>query len=122
MSTETIKAYWAFCDSRDWAAFAELLTEQVVYEIPQTRERISGRAAYLQFNAEYPGDWRIEVHRVVAEDRHGASWIRFLLDGGAVPAVTFFDFDREGRITHITDFWPEPYSPPPGREHLVERY
>jgi hypothetical protein len=21
-----------------------------------------------------------------------------------------------------TDFWPEPYEPPPGREHLVERW
>jgi hypothetical protein len=22
----------------------------------------------------------------------------------------------------VTDFWPEPYEPPPGREHLVERW
>jgi hypothetical protein len=26
----------------------------------------------------------------------------------------------DGLITHVTDFWPEPYEPPPGREHLVE--
>ena len=25
-------------------------------------------------------------------------------------------------ITRITDFWPEPYEPPSGREHLVERW
>jgi len=25
-------------------------------------------------------------------------------------------------ITQVTDFWPEPYEPPPGREHLVERW
>jgi hypothetical protein len=25
-------------------------------------------------------------------------------------------------ITQVTDFWPESYEPPPGREHLVERW
>jgi len=30
--------------------------------------------------------------------------------------------DWDGLITRVTDFWPEPYEPPPGREHLVERY
>ena len=28
----------------------------MVYEIPQSRERIRGRDRYLQFNQEYPGD------------------------------------------------------------------
>lgn len=39
-----------------------------------------------------------------------------------MPALTFFRFDKSGRIAHITDFWPTPYEPPSGREHLVERY
>jgi hypothetical protein len=25
-------------------------------------------------------------------------------------------------VAAVTDFWPEPYEPPPGREHLVERW
>jgi hypothetical protein len=25
-------------------------------------------------------------------------------------------------VTKITDFWPDPYEPPPGREHLTERW
>jgi hypothetical protein len=32
-------------------------------------------------------------------------------------------FEVGGRvITKITDFSPEPHEPPPGREHLVERW
>jgi ketosteroid isomerase-like protein len=27
-----------------------------------------------------------------------------------------------GLIIRVTDFWPEPYQPPPGREHLAERW
>ncbi|WP_197686166.1 hypothetical protein [Actinoplanes derwentensis] len=29
--------------------------------------------------------------------------------------------DTGDRITRITDFWPESYEPPAGREHLTER-
>lgn len=44
--------------------------------------------------------------------------------------ISFFtgagtDADTGGgtdRITSITDFWPEPYEPPAGRDHLTERY
>jgi hypothetical protein len=35
--------------------------------------------------------------------------------------MAFFTFE-DGFITAVTDFWPEPYEPPPGREHLVERW
>jgi hypothetical protein len=35
--------------------------------------------------------------------------------------MAFFEF-TDGLITGVTDFWPEPYEPPPGREHLVERW
>ncbi|CAM5718940.1 SnoaL-like domain-containing protein OS=Streptomyces microflavus OX=1919 GN=Smic_35540 PE=4 SV=1 [Streptomyces microflavus] len=37
-------------------------------------------------------------------------------------AIHFFTFDDRGQITGVTDFWPESYEPPAGREHLVERY
>ena len=30
--------------------------------------------------------------------------------------------DLEEHVPRITDFWPEPYEPPPGRSHLVERF
>ncbi|MGP3959181.1 hypothetical protein ACTWPT_24555 [Nonomuraea sp. 3N208] len=31
------------------------------------------------------------------------------------------ELSGRGLISRITDYWPEPYEPPPGREHLVER-
>jgi hypothetical protein len=48
-------------------------------------------------------------------------WSEWLLDGRAGDAVAFFGF-ADGLIARVTDFWPEPYEPPPGREHLVERW
>jgi SnoaL-like domain len=114
----------AFADRlerRDWASFAELLDPDVVYELPQTRERIRGRDRYVQFNTEYPGDWHIEPQVVLGDDHDGSLLFRWRLGDEDQLAVAFFEV-ADGRITKITDFWPEPYEPPTGREHLTERW
>ena len=108
-------------EERDWAGLAEVLHPDVVYEIPQTRERIHGRDRYVTFNAEYPGEWHIEPHVVLGDDRNGSVLFLWTLGGESSLAIAFFEVD-DGKITKITDFWPEPYEPPPGREHLVERW
>lgn len=108
-------------DRRDWPALAELLDPDVVYEVPQTRERIRGRDRYVTFNAEYPGDWHLEPRVVLGDDRAGGVLFRWTVGDEEAFGIAFFELDG-GRITRITDFWPEPYEPPPGREHLVERW
>jgi ketosteroid isomerase-like protein len=114
--------YWAAIEARDWDAFAELLADDVVYEMPQTRERIRGRAAYVQFNREYPGDWHVTVQRLTGSGAHAATWTSFNVDGQTETGLAFLDLDDHGRIALVTDFWPEPYDPPAGRAHLVERW
>ena len=114
----------AFADAlerRDGPAFAALLDPDVVYEIPQTRERIRGRDSYVRFNAEYPGDWHIEPRVVLGDDHDGSLLFCWRLGDEDSLAIAFFEA-ADGRITKVTDFWPEPYEPPPGREHLVERW
>ncbi|PZS34557.1 MAG: hypothetical protein DLM58_05475 [Pseudonocardiales bacterium] len=108
-------------DTRDWAAWSALLHPDVVYEVPQTRERIRGRARYLQFNQEYPGDWHLRPKVVIADERHGVVWFEWRLDGTVDDAMAFFEFS-DGLIARISDFWPESYDPPTGREHLAERW
>jgi ketosteroid isomerase-like protein len=120
--TEAALAYWAAAEARDWAAFGALLADDVTYELPQTRERIRGKAAYLQFNVEYPGDWHLRVHRVLGEGRQAATWCHFTADGEPAEALTFFEFGDDDLIATVTDFWPEAYEPPEGRAHLVQRY
>ena len=118
-----VEAYWAAAESRDWATFAGLVAEQVVYEAPQTRERVRGPAAYLRFNVEgFPGDWHLRVQRIVAEGRHAASWVEFVDAGDHYPGLCFFDLDGHGQIARITDFWPTAAELPASRVHLVERY
>ena len=120
---QVIAAYWVAAEGRDWDTFADLVAEQVVYEAPQFRERVRGRAAYLRFNVEgFPGDWHLTVQRIVGEGRHGASWLEFSDAGDRYPGLCFFDLDEYERIARITDFWPAPAEVPASHTHLVERY
>jgi hypothetical protein len=122
-SGQVVAAYWAAAEARDWETFGSLVAENVVYESPQSRERVRGRAAYLRFNVEgFPGPWHLAVERIVSGDREAVSLIQFSGDAGTQPGLCFFDLDEDGLIARITDFWPDPYDPPPGREHLADRY
>lgn len=121
---ETVESYWTAAEARHWLAFGDTLAEDVLFDLPQTRERIRGKARFVQFNCEYPGDWHIRVHRLIVDEKSGqvVTWSHATVGFEQKYAITFFTADAEGRIATITEFWPEPYEPPPGREHLVERY
>ncbi|MEU6230403.1 nuclear transport factor 2 family protein [Streptomyces sp. NPDC047042] len=122
---ETVERFWATAEDRDWDAFADTLADDVVYTMPQTRERISGKERFVRFNREYPSDWHLRTERVVAEPGQVVTWLRFTVGTQEMDALTFFTGDGEGRIATVTDFWPEPYEPPASRDHLAaltERY
>jgi ketosteroid isomerase-like protein len=118
---ELVSAYWAAAEARDWAAFGDLLADDVVYEAPQSHERVSGKAAYLRFNREgFAGQWHLTIARIVADDHGAASWIQMSESGDNYPGLTFFEIS-DGRIARITDFWPQAYEPSADRAHLTER-
>lgn len=108
-------------ERREWDAWAALLDPDVVYEIPQTRERIRGLDNYLRFNQEYPGEWHVTPKVVIADDAHGVVWFDWVVGDESADGVAFFELSGD-RITKVVDFWPEPYEPPAGREHLTECY
>lgn len=123
--TDTKALVAAFIDRlerRDWEGFAELLHPDVVYEMPQSRERIRGRDRYVTFNVEYPGDWHLEPQVILGDERNGSLLFRWVVDDSEPSlAIAFFEA-ADGLITKIIDFWPEPFEPLPGRQHLVERW
>jgi ketosteroid isomerase-like protein len=113
-------------EARDWDAWSALLSPDVVYEMPQTRERIRGRRAYLEFNKTYPGDWHLEPKVVVGDESGASVWFGWRLSGEhgeeAGDAQVFLEFGADGLITRVTDFWPEPYEPPERVGGPLERW
>jgi ketosteroid isomerase-like protein len=119
-SRAVVEKYFATMAARDWDAFGTVLSDDVVYEMPQTEERITGRDKYLRFNRDYPGDWTCTVTRLIVDGTTAAGSMNFTVGEQEMVGLVYLEL-RDGLIVHITDFWPEPYEPPTGREHLVER-
>ena len=117
---DVVGRYFETMRGREWDAFGQLLAEDVVYELPQTREVISGRDRYLAFNREYPGDWGLTLTRLIVDGHTAAGSMNFTVGDQELVGLVFLEV-RDGLVTRVTDFWPEPYEPPAGRKHLVDR-
>ncbi|MGG5258559.1 nuclear transport factor 2 family protein [Phycicoccus avicenniae] len=123
MSTDhadVVRAYWAAAEARDWDAFAATLSPDVVYRVPQTREVVRGREAYLRFNTEFPGDWHVRVDRVLADAQGAMSRTTFTVGGEVMTGLCLFTMDEQGLVAEVEDWWPEPYERPADRAHLTE--
>jgi ketosteroid isomerase-like protein len=119
---ETLRAYAAALAAQDWTALESVLHPDVVYEVPQTRERVRGREAYVRFNREFPGDWTLRLVDAYADETGGVVRVSVEAGGDLVTGIAFVRCSPDGLVTQVSDYWPEPYAPPPDRAHLVERY
>lgn len=115
------RRFWASANAGDWAAFADLLSPDLVYEVPQTRERIVGRALFVEFFRSWPEAWRVDLRRCFGEDEQAVAEIDFITERETVTGLAFFEL-RQGRIAHITDYWPSDYEPPQRVVAGVQRY
>lgn len=116
------RQFWTTLAARDWDAFGATVTDDVVGTWPQSGETVRGRDGLIRFMAAYPGQWHLTVEDEHADATGGATRIAFTVDGETVPGLTFFTAAADGRIGAFVEFWPEPYEPPAGRGHLLERY
>ncbi|WP_343981939.1 nuclear transport factor 2 family protein [Kribbella koreensis] len=119
-SRAIVRRYFDTMAARDWDAFGAVLAEDVVYELPQTAERIVGRERLVRFNREYPGDWRLSVSRLIVDGESAAGSMNFTVGEEEMVGLVYLELAR-GLIVRVTDFWPEPYEAPAGREHLTEQ-
>ncbi|WP_374675344.1 nuclear transport factor 2 family protein [Ideonella sp.] len=123
---EVVREFWRRMGSNDFAAVQAVLAPDFVLEWPQSRECIRGPARFAQMNTEYPahGPWVFTLHRCVGGEAAGAGEVVTdvsVADGvQSARAISFFTV-QGGCITRLVEFWPEPFEPPPGRAHLVER-
>lgn len=118
---EIVLLHWQAANARDWTCFATLLAPELIYEVPQTRERVRGSAGYLEFFRTWPGNWRADIVQLIADGQRAVTTIDFISDAGRETGISFFEV-REGLISRITDYWPSAYDPPPRMTACIERY
>jgi hypothetical protein len=107
-----IQSHWTFANTRDWEAFAMLLSPRLRYDVPQTREYIDGAEGYLDMFRTWPGDWLATVKWLVCEESKAVCVIDFVVGAETMTGISVFEV-LAGKITQVADYWPEPYEPPP---------
>jgi len=116
-----ILQHWQLANERRWAEFGLLLHSDLRYEVPQTREYIESGAGYLEMFRTWPGHWRANIRHLVCEESKAICIIDFVVDDETMTGISVFALSGEV-ISSVTDFWPEPYEPPPRSTlHLKRR-
>jgi hypothetical protein len=82
---QLVASFAARLDARDWEGLTALLHPELLYEMPQSGERIRGRDRYVAFNAEYPGSWNVVPQLILADDTDGCLLFRWVTADGDDP-------------------------------------
>jgi ketosteroid isomerase-like protein len=118
---QLIERYWQTMNSNDFRAVGDLLHDDFVLDYPQSGERLRGREHNALLNEEYPspGPWRFVVERLLAGDDTAVTDVRVYGAEVETRAISFFEI-RDGRIRHITEYWPDPFEAPVWRVQWME--
>jgi ketosteroid isomerase-like protein len=118
---EVVKRYWSLMQSNDFRSVGQVLSDDFVLEWPQSNERIRGRDNLASMNEEYPahGIWRFTVNKILGDEIDVVSDVS-LTDGVQVARVISFFTVTDGKICKMVEFWPDPFTAPDNRRHLVE--
>jgi hypothetical protein len=99
---------------KDWATAESLIPDDFSYEAVLSNEEIVGKAAYMEFNRTFPGDWSMPIDQVVHEGTSTVIRLRFIVGDVVDHAIMFFESEN-GIVTRQSDWWPEFYDPPAWR-------
>jgi ketosteroid isomerase-like protein len=122
MSAEAVvREFWRLMATNDFASVKAVLADEFVLEWPQSRERIRGGDNFARMNTEYPahGRWRFRINRLIASDDVVVTQVSVTDGTQSAEPISFFTVVN-GKVTRLTEFWPEPYAAPENRRHLTE--
>ncbi len=111
--------HWAASDANRFEEEHQIYDEDAVLDYPQSGERIRGRQNIEASRVAQPNKKRFVVQRIVGA---GDLWVtEFILfyDGKPSYAVSIMEFEN-GRVTHETQYFGDPFEPGPSRARWVE--
>jgi hypothetical protein len=114
-----LERHWS--DINDQDAVHEIYHDDVVLEFPQGGERLVGLANIRAMREVYPSTLTMTIQRIRGS---GELWVTenvITYDGKPMHTVNIMEF-RDGKVTHETIYFGDPWEPPAWRAQWVERY
>ena len=98
-ATEVVTAYWAAANAEGLVRLRSPARRRMSStKDPRLGNESVAVANYVRFNVEgFPGDWHLEVNRIIGEGLHASSWIQFTNADGISPAGAVLLRSTRGR-------------------------
>jgi len=116
----SLDRHWDASDANDFEAEHDIYREDAVLDYPQSGERIRGRHNIQSSRAAQPNRKRFTVRRITGA---GGLWVtEYILsyDGQPSFTVSIMEF-LDGKVSHETQYFGDPFEPGPSRTQWVER-
>jgi SnoaL-like protein len=126
---EMVARITALFKEGDMAAFGEelqaLTADDMVQEYPQSGEVFRGRDNIAKMNSSYSGSTgtapKATLRRIL---KPGQAWVIESTidygDGTPVSSISIIEFNGEGKVTHQTDYFANPFPAPDWRKPYRE--
>ena len=108
--------------SNDFNSVMEVLALDFVLEWPQSMERIRGAQNFAKMNSDYPtsGRWSFTINKLVADNIEVVTQVSVTDGSQSAEPISFFTV-KDGKITKLVEYWPDPFVAQANRSHLVEQ-
>ena len=113
-----LQRHWDASDANDFETEHDIYHDDAVLDYPQSGERIRSRRNIQESRTVQPNQKRFAVRRMIGS---GDLWVtEFVLSYDGVPSytVSIMEF-RDGRVSHETQYFADPFEPGASRAHLV---
>ena len=98
---------WELFDQQRWDDARLLLADEFTCTLVDTGEVFATPDAWIEFNRRYPGRWRIEILRTVAEGDQVVTETSITDADTEFRAASFWTV-ADGRIAAVTEYYVEP--------------
>ena len=121
---QVVERYWEALARKDFDAAAKELHSEFTEDWPQSGEHIAGVYNWLVMVRAHPTFPKITVRSHTGD---GSLWVseshfEYPVSGGVAPfEVCAVQRLRDGRITHITEYFGAPFEPASWRAKFVQR-
>ncbi|WP_425448316.1 nuclear transport factor 2 family protein [Dethiothermospora halolimnae] len=125
MGERVVKLFWQYINNADFDGLDNVMTNDAMVWLPNTKEVFKGKSKYIEFNKRYPDRWYVDLEKLYSSGETIISVAKiFNKERSMSFYVTSFFKLKDDLIEEITEYWGENGEPPKWRidEKLSERY
>jgi SnoaL-like domain len=114
-----IQQHWEASERGDVDAEHAIYAVDAILDYPQSGERFRGRSSIQAQRGGHPAERHFTIRRILGAGDLWVSECVITYDGVPTYSLSVMEI-TDGRVTHETQYFADPFSAPPGRAALAE--